>query len=260
MTGMLASVATLAEARLVAGCGAAIIDLKNPRQGALGALPTATVRVIVQDLGDATPISATIGDLPMRPEQILPAVEAMAATGVDYVKLGFFPGGDWPGVIDGLQPIAKRGVRLVAVLFADHPVDLAWLAVLAEAGFAGAMLDTADKCQGSLTRLRDIAFLADFVAAARRRRLLCGLAGSLRLADIDTLVALNPDYLGFRGALCDGDRTTDLNTAAVGAVIERLRQARRRFAGTPELRPVPTPLESHDVLPTATPCPVPAQS
>lgn len=233
MTGLLASVANLAEARLVAGCGVAIIDLKNPREGALGALPTTAVRDIVAALDSAAPVSATIGDLPMQPEAILPAAEAMAATGVDYVKLGLFPGGDWPGVVDGLKPVAGRGVRLIAVLFADQPVDLAWLAALAEAGFAGAMLDTADKRRGSLTRLRDTAFLADFVAAARRHRLLCGLAGSLRAEDVDPLAALAPDYLGFRGALCDGDRAGDLNPATVHAVGDRLRQARHRLAATP---------------------------
>ena len=47
MTGMLASVATLAEARLVEESGVDIIDLKNPAEGALGALPLAEVVRIV---------------------------------------------------------------------------------------------------------------------------------------------------------------------------------------------------------------------
>ena len=38
ITGMLASVANLAEARLAAAGGADIVDLKNPVAGALGAL------------------------------------------------------------------------------------------------------------------------------------------------------------------------------------------------------------------------------
>lgn len=258
MTGLLASVANLAEARLVAECGVAIIDLKNPRQGALGALPTAAVHNIVAALDGVAPVSATIGDLAMQPEAILPAVEAMAATGVEYVKLGFFPGGDWPGVIDGLRPVAGRGVRLIAVLFADQAVDLAWLAALADAGFAGAMLDTADKRQGSLTRLRDVAFLAGFVAAARHHRLLCGLAGSLRAEDVAPLAALAPDYLGFRGALCDGDRVRDLNPAAVQAVGDRLRHARRRFAATPSSfhPPESSPCSTHYYAPPSS-CSIP---
>ena len=224
MTRLLASVANLAEARLAADCGADIIDLKNPREGALGALPTEVVRAIVASLNGAAPVSATIGDLPMRPEYVVPAAEAIAATGVDYVKLGCFPGGDWPAVISGLKPIAGRGVRLVAVLFADHPVELAWLAALAEAGFAGVMLDTADKRKGSLIGLRDMAFLESFVDAARRRHLLCGLAGSLRIEDVGPLARLDPDYLGFRGALCGGRRTDELDGSTVISILSSLRE------------------------------------
>ena len=223
MTRMLASVANLAEARLAAACDVDIIDLKNPREGALGALPTRVVGEIVDDLKGATPVSATIGDLPMQPETIIPAVEAMAATGVDYVKLGFFPGGDWPAVLDGLRPMADGGVKLVAVLFADQPVELTWLAALANAGFAGAMLDTADKRQGSLTRQRDLRFLGSFVDTARWHNLLCGLAGSLQIDDVAPLAALGPDYLGFRGALCGGNRTDELNRGAMQSILGALK-------------------------------------
>jgi uncharacterized protein (UPF0264 family) len=214
MTGMLASVASLAEARLVEESGADIIDLKNPAEGALGALPLAEVARIVGQLKDR-PVSATVGDLPMEPEIVLPASEAMAATGVDYVKIGFFPRGDWAGVIRCLSTLARRGVRLVAVLFGDDAPELGWIEELAAAGFAGAMLDTRDKKKGSLRQACADDFLRAFVAETRAHGLLCGLAGSLRAADIAPLLALQPDYLGFRGALCGGNRTDALDPEAV---------------------------------------------
>ena len=93
MSSMLASVNSLAEAQLVERYKVDIIDLKEPAGGALGALPTAAVKQIVSGLQPSTLISATIGDLPMQPELVTAAVAAMAATGVDYVKIGFFPGG-----------------------------------------------------------------------------------------------------------------------------------------------------------------------
>lgn len=223
VTRMLASVATLDEARSAAACGADIIDLKNPLEGALGALPRDIVATIVSELKGAVPISATIGDLPMQPERVRSAVEAMATTGVDYIKLGCFPGGDWPGVFAGLRPLTARGVRLVAVLFADHSIDLSWLPELARSGFAGAMLDTADKQAGALTTLRSGRFLREFVDATQRLGLLCGLAGSLRVSDIAPLCLLGPDYLGFRGALCGGLRTEALDPAAVSSVLAHLR-------------------------------------
>ena len=223
MTQLLASVASVEEARIAATCGVDIIDLKNPRAGALGALPLAVVRAVVAGRTGDTPISATIGDLPMEPGIIRTSVQAMAATGVDYVKIGFFPGGDRAGVLQALKPLAGEGARMIAVLFADQPLSLDWLADLATAGFVGAMLDTADKRRGALTELRDRQFLGHFVDAARRQGLLCGLAGSLRLIDVPHLRALRPDYLGFRGALCGGMRTNAVNPAAITVLLDCMR-------------------------------------
>ena len=219
MTGMLASVENLAEARIVLEAGADIIDLKAPSEGALGALPVETVREIVAELGGRRLVSATIGDLAMNPQTVSSAVEAMAATGVDYVKIGFFPGGDWSRTILSLGPLAARGVGLVAVMFGDPRPDLSYIAELAEAGFAGVMLDTMDKGGGSLTQVCALDFLRGFITEAKSHGLLCGLAGSLRKPDIPPLLNLHPDYLGFRGALCQRHvRSSSLDMSAVQTI------------------------------------------
>ena len=216
MTGMLASVNSLAEARLVLQAGVDIIDLKQPEQGALGALALADVRAIVQEVNGRCPVSATVGDLPMHPELVYTAVKAMADTGVDYVKIGFFPGGDWQGTIDKLS---GQKTKLIAVLFADTQPDFSILSAIKAAGFAGVMVDTMDKNCGSLTQLMSEQELALFVKQAKTLELLCGLAGSLRLADIDLLLTLQADYLGFRGALCQAhERVGQLNLSAVIAI------------------------------------------
>jgi dihydroneopterin aldolase len=143
----------------------------------------------------------------------------MAEAGVDYVKIGLFPGGDWQRTMLGLSPLAARGVRLVAVLFGDQRPGLALIAELAKAGFSAAMLDTLDKRGGSLPCVCSTDYLRDFVAEAKAYGMLCGLAGSLRPSDIPLLLNLRPDYLGFRGALClHHDRTAGLDGNAVRAI------------------------------------------
>ncbi|QFY44236.1 hypothetical protein F6R98_17675 [Candidatus Methylospira mobilis] len=209
MSGMLASVTSLTEARIALAAGVDIIDLKAPEKGALGALPIEVVREIVAGIDGACPVSATIGDQPLLPEPVLASVLQMAATGVDFVKIGFFTGGDMQATLDTLAPAASGGLRLIAVLFGDRQPEITWLDAIAAAGFRGVMLDTQDKQQGSLLNCRSFDFLKDFVSAARARGLLCGLAGSLRKTDISALLPLAPDYLGFRGALCVGSRRTD---------------------------------------------------
>lgn len=226
MTLMLASVSKLSEARLVAASGVDFIDLKNPAQGALGALAPAAVQQIVTaikgEAHDASPtpaFSATIGDLPLDASTVIPAVRSMAACGVDYVKIGFFPGGNPETVLAGLKPIAHAGTALIAVLFADHPLDLSLIPKLQAAGFRGVMLDTADKKRGSLTAHQSLETLTRFIETAHQAKLLTGLAGSLRIDDIPLLLPLKPDYLGFRGALCaNATRTDELDVERVKAV------------------------------------------
>ncbi|MFZ4704166.1 MAG: (5-formylfuran-3-yl)methyl phosphate synthase [Candidatus Methylumidiphilus sp.] len=223
MTGMLASVENLAEALLVLDIGVDIIDLKSPSAGSLGALPVETVGNIVQAVAGRLPISATIGDLSMNPPSVFDAVAAMAGAGVDYVKIGFFPGGDWQRTVAGLTPLALRGVRLVAVLFGDRQPELDHIAELDQAGFSAVMLDTMDKRTGSLTQVCDMDFLRSFVQETKACGMICGLAGSLTMNDIPKLLPLRPDYLGFRGALCKKhDRTASLDETAVISIRQFL--------------------------------------
>lgn len=226
MSGMLASVSNLDEALLVEGLNVDIIDLKQPARGALGALSTDEVSAIVAALMTKTRISATVGDLPMQPELVSDAVVAMAATGVDLIKIGLFPGGNWQGCIDRL---GKIGIRqsLIAVLFADTQPDFAIIEKLSQAGFAGVMLDTMEKRAGSLTQLLSQDQLSQFVLRASEFSLTTGLAGSLREADIDALLPLGADYLGFRGALCSKhQRTGSLEPEKIASIRRRIHSGR----------------------------------
>jgi uncharacterized protein (UPF0264 family) len=145
----------------------------------------------------------------------------MAETGVDYIKIGFFPGDDWLGTLKKLSSLALQKQALIAVLFADTQPDLSIMATLKASGFVGVMLDTMDKQQGSLTQVMTAEKIVSFVSQAKQLQLLCGLAGSLRLTDIPELIAYHPDYLGFRGALCqEHNRVGQLNQSAVQAIKE----------------------------------------
>ncbi len=215
MTGMLASVNSIEEALQALSANVDIIDLKQPALGALGALETDLVKAIVDEINGRCPVSATVGDLPMQPEIVYQAVKAMAATGVDYVKIGFFPGDDWQGTIEQLATL-PQSIALIAVLFADTQLDFAVIDSLTDAGFKGVMLDTMNKNSGPLTQVMAKTDVAQFVRLAKDRSMLCGLAGSLRLKDIAELMPYQPDYLGFRGALClEHNRTAQLSRSSM---------------------------------------------
>jgi len=222
---LLVSVRSIEEALAVAGCDVELIDLKEPRNGALGGLPPATLRAIVAALrraGCARVVSATIGDVPMDDVgSLLARVATVAACGVDLVKVGIEP--HHANARPVLDALAASGTAVVPVFLADRGVDLALVRAACGLGFAALMLDTADKRAGSLFDALDEAELRRFVALGRGAQRQVGLAGSLQLAHVERLRRLAPDYAGFRSAVCAGDRSAALDASRVRALAARLR-------------------------------------
>ena len=222
MTGFLASVLSVDEARLVRSLGADVIDLKDPRRGALGALDEDTVRAIATLVGDGATLSATIGDLPLYASELETAVGRMHATGVDIIKVGVFDKTLSRFVLNALGRLADKNVRIVLVFFAElFPAGIDFQG-LKKTGITGVMLDTCDKADGNLRDKLDDGTLAQFVDKAGRAGLITGLAGSLSKEDIPPLLRIKPDYLGFRGALCKQHRRTLQIDRAKVAEIRKL--------------------------------------
>jgi uncharacterized protein (UPF0264 family) len=243
MTQFLASVRDVSEAALALAAGADIIDLKEPARGALGAVDPATLAAVLQHVAGRARVSATVGDLAMRAETVRQGVAATAASGVDYVKLGIRREGDPQDCLETLG-VPVLAARLILVLFADRLPDFDAIAVASRMGAAGLMLDTAGKEGGSLLDHMPPQALARFVAGARNHGLTVGLAGSLRQEHVPALLALKPDLLGFRGALCRGGaRSGVLDPVACRAVrtlIPREGRAANPQARVP-LRVAPVP-------------------
>jgi dihydroneopterin aldolase len=214
MTLMLASVLSRAEAEIAAARGADIIDCKDTARGALGAPPLDAVAEVVAAVAGRRPVSAVV-ELPHDPARARKAVEEAVAAGVQFVKFALPATPDADAIIGALAPLSTS-VRLIAVLFADLGPDLERLPKLAQAGFAGAMLDTAHKGKGRLIDHMGIGSLSAFVSRCRDLGLTAGLAGSLEPPDVPRLLVMSPDVLGFRGALCNGhDRRKAIDGDAV---------------------------------------------
>jgi len=223
---MLVSVRDVPEALVAAQGGADFIDLKEPRDGALGGLAVATIAEVVRALreqGRRLPISATIGDLPMTDlDAILARVDAVAACGVDYVKVGIERTAQARAVLDAL---AGTGHAVVPVFIADRGLDFEQIEHACALKFPALMVDTADKLAGSLFDAMSGAELRRFVGIVRTSGALVGLAGALRLPQLASLQALAPDFAGFRSAVCVGDRSGELDPERLRALAAALHAA-----------------------------------
>ncbi|ALE57183.1 (5-formylfuran-3-yl)methyl phosphate synthase [Paraburkholderia sp. RL17-368-BIF-A] len=209
MTALLASVRSHDEAFDAARAGADLIDLKEPNAGALGGLSIGDIARIVRELRaryPVKPISATIGDLPPEAlDEIAARVIDVSDTGVDYVKVGVTPG---PAARRCLEQLANLPAAVVPVLLCDGGLEGELVAHAASLGFVGVMFDTSTKDGSTLFDHVDSDSLARWLRLVRQQGAMCGLAGSLGLAQLEQIRALAPDVAGFRTALCvDGRRS-----------------------------------------------------
>lgn len=230
----------------VAG-GADIIDVKNPKEGSLGANFPHVIRRVRELTPLGIPVSAAIGDAPNLPGMIALAAAGAASCGVQYVKVGLLGPREYRDALLLLTEVCRAvreqdpSVRIMATAYADArkigsfpALDLP--VVAAEAGADGCMLDTASKDGATLLSELSAAELETFVAGCRGLGLVCALAGSLREEDIPRIHGLGPDIIGVRTAACRGDR---LN----GRVdLDAVRSLKRRIAaaGSPPSGPFRT--------------------
>src|SRR5437016_8528136 len=85
---LLVSVSDASEARAALAGGADVIDAKDPRRGALGAVPSPVLAAIYDAVGSRRPVSAALGDSGGAPT-LERAARGAAHLGVAFVKVGF---------------------------------------------------------------------------------------------------------------------------------------------------------------------------
>ena len=235
MTALLVSVRTHDEALDAATAGAELIDLKEPREGALGGLPVDDIARIARELRarfPVKPISATIGDLPSDAlDAIAQRVQAVGDAGVDYVKVGVTQG---PSARACLDLLAGLPASVVPVLLADAGTDDELVSHAASRGFVGVMFDTLGKDGRTLFDHVDGTTLARWMREIGSRGAMTGLAGSLGWAQLASVRALAPDFAGFRTAVCADGRGSRLDPLRVAQWVDALHRAQRtEVAGVP---------------------------
>src|SRR5512136_1238885 len=85
---LLVSPMNIEEARKALEGGADILDVKNPKEGSLGANFPWAIRAVADLAKGRVPVSATIGDLEFKPGTASLAALGAAVSGADYIKAG----------------------------------------------------------------------------------------------------------------------------------------------------------------------------
>jgi uncharacterized protein (UPF0264 family) len=193
--------------------GAEIIDVKNPKEGALGANYPWVIRRIKEITPKNLKVSCTLGEVGNLPGSVSLAAFGAASLGVDYIKVGLFGVKTLDQAIFLLQNVKKAAkecspkIKIVVAGYADaekigtiSPFQIPEIACKAEIDVA--MLDTSVKDGKNLFDYLNKEQLKKFVDATHDFGLDAALAGSLRKQDLPIIYGLGTDVVGLRGAAC----------------------------------------------------------
>ena len=215
--------------------GADIVDVKNPKEGSLGANFPWVIKEVRQLVPEGVELSCTVGEVPSLPGSMSLAAYGAASLNVDYVKVG----------LNGVQSVKEAScllesvvravklcdcrIKVVAVGYGDclrvgsiAPVFVVESAVVAKVDVV--MLDTAIKDGKGLFDFQTFQELEGFVDSAHSNGLGVALAGSLKMQDLSVVKSLGVDFVGLRGAACqNNDRNTgSITRERVREIVERI--------------------------------------
>jgi uncharacterized protein (UPF0264 family) len=227
---LLVSPVNVEEAKVCKLGGADIIDVKNPKEGSLGANFPWMIKAVKKVAGN-TPVSATIGDFNYKPGTASLAALGAAVSGAEYVKVGLYDIQTREQALDMLKNIVRsvkdydENKKVVASGYADFEriksMPISELpSIGAEAGVDVVMMDTGIKDGRSTFEFLNENELTEFVNNARDHGLETAIAGTIKFEDIPSLKRIAPDIIGVRGCVCGGDR----NSTIKKEFVERLKK------------------------------------
>ena len=194
--------------------GANIVDVKNPKEGSLGANFPRIIKQVKEVVPESVEVSATLGDLPNLPGTASLAALGAAVSGADYVKAGLLGVKTSEEATTLMNEVCKAvkeydgGLKIIAAGYADFrtvgcvdPLELPEVAHRVEAD--GVLVDIKVKNgKSNLFNFLTDQELKEFVEKAHDNNLIVALAGSLDKQHIPRVHDLAADIIGVRGAVC----------------------------------------------------------
>jgi uncharacterized protein (UPF0264 family) len=211
---LLVSVVDKAEALESIKGGAHILDVKNPKEGSLGANFPRVIKQVKRVVPKNIEVSSTIGDLPNLPGTASLAALGAAVSGADYIKAGLLGVRTTEDATTLMREVCKAvkgyesDLKIIAAGYADFqtvgcvsPLELPDVAYNVEAD--GILVDIKVKNgKSNLFNFLTDEELRELVEKAHKNNLIAALAGSLDKQDISRVYNLAADIIGVRGAVC----------------------------------------------------------
>ncbi len=187
-----------------------VVDLKEPRNGPLGAVPPELVHPVREFLGKDRVLSVALGEL----NSVDPRGWLRDLASVDYAKIGLSGmrnNTDWKRQLINAFECLPKGVFPVAVAYADDesagsPTPELILQFAIDHGVRVLLLDTFEKNRKNLFHFVSRPRLLTLRERCTQARIELALAGSINSASLNEAMRIAPDIIGVRGAITIGPR------------------------------------------------------
>ena len=237
---LLASVRSLDEAQLVWDSSVSILDFKNPSEGSLGSPSVELLRSFLnwlrrRNMEDGTrkavpSLSLAAGELHSKQGSLHEDFPAEVLSKFQFAKVGMSScrGIDWK--TKWSKFFSGSPVHPVMACYLDYErcdaVDLdSCLTFASEQDSCQFMLlDTFDKSRDLFASISPEQ-LAGVVQTANKFGLRVVVAGSVDRDNLIHVVSARPDAIGVRGAICAGDRESQVCSKKLKALIDSLSEA-----------------------------------
>ena len=228
MTELLISVRNAIEAQTVLNTvpHLAILDIKEPRLGALSATSPETWQDVATLARGSTMLSVALGELNEYDLAISKQIPATAR----YAKIGLSQQAskNW---VDPWQCTASslpHNTDLVGVIYADHqaaksPAADCIVDTLLAIGCRTFLIDTFDKSKGNVLHHLSREALANLNDQIEQQDGVLVLAGSITSTILADILQTGTKYIGIRGAVCEGNRKNQLSQTATLSFLSSLK-------------------------------------
>lgn len=216
-----------------------ILDIKNVKEGSLGAQMPWFIKAIVEkahEKGFVT--SATLGDLPNKPGTAAQAAFGVAMCGVDYIKAGLYGSRtveDATSVMRAcVEAVRMTGskAKVVASGYGDFARfgGLHWRDLVEAAHRAGCdavLIDTYIKDGRTLFDNMNKKECKQFCDTAKSYGMEVALAGSIKQHNLADIYDIDPTFIGIRGAVCEsGNRANGITAARITEFLDMVQHRR----------------------------------
>lgn len=234
-TGLLVSVRNLAEASTVLKHRVQILDFKEPNAGALGAVDAALLEGFVElasEENGGPMFSFAAGELIDANKNLIDQYSTTVLHCFDYVKIGLAGCAELPDWQDRWRAYFSGTVNAspVMVAYFDHqsckapPIDACLELAEQVGGCETILLDTFYKTHDLFASI-DLQSLKAFASRVRDAKLKLVVAGSVSTSSLAKVLSAGPDFVGVRGAVCNGSRAGSIDPAKVQKLVAALANA-----------------------------------